>query len=238
MVGLIVPGGWEEFFRFIGEPYDGPMWPMEDNRNFFEVLLPKLKAASEQFDMVPCPQHKAVEPQAWHSSDSRLPGKLEPYFLRNGTGPAYIVGGMVCRPLITTAESAGKFAIGSIEVSWHKDLRSGIFDRPSRRLKFEHAHHAFQVVQGSMEFVVGDGPASRLGAGELLYVPKGTEFSFTAKSRFAKLYAFANGSGIVELLQRLGVDHQSPVLPEKASSWDDNSFKTLEDRLSFRLIET
>jgi len=237
MVGLIVPGGWEEFFRFIGEPYDGPMWPMEDHRNFFEVLLPKLKAAAEQFDMVPCPQHKAVEPQAWGSSDSKLPGKLEPYFLRSGAGPAYVVGGTVCRPLITTAESAGKFALGSIEASSHKDLQSGIFDRSSRLLRFESTHHAFLVVEGAMAFKIGGAKPSRLGAGELLYVPKGHGFSFVATTRFAKMYAFTNGGGVVELLQRLGRSHRSPILPEMASPWDESSLRSIEKPLGFRVTE-
>ena len=115
MVGLIVPGGWEEFFRFIGEPYDGPLWPLDDQRNVFEVLIPKLKAAAEQFDMIPLPQHKQFGPSPWKETENKLPGKLEPYFLKNATGPAYLAGGTVVRPLITTAESDGKFVIGSIE---------------------------------------------------------------------------------------------------------------------------
>ncbi len=69
-VGLIVPGGWEEFFRFIGEPYnDGPLYPLTDDRNVFEVLIPKLKAAAEKFDMVPVPDHPGVEPQPWEVVD-------------------------------------------------------------------------------------------------------------------------------------------------------------------------
>lgn len=238
MVGLIVPGGWEEFFRFIGEPYDGPMWPVEDNRNFFEVLLPKLKAASEQFDMVPCPQHQAVEPQAWSDIDGRLPGKMEPFFLRSGTGPAYLVGGTLCRPLISTAESAGKFAIGCIEASSHKDMQSGIFGKSRRRLRFETTHHAFQVVQGEMEFWVGEASPSTLAAGELLYVPRGTAFSFAATTRFAKMYAFANGGGMVELLQRLGSSHASPVLPEKASSWDESKLQSFEADLEVCILSS
>jgi len=232
-VGLIVPGGWEEFFRFLGEPYTGPMWPMEDKRNFFEVLLPKLKAAAEKFDMVPCPQHKGAEPQAWEASDNHLPGKLEPYFLKNNTGPAYIVGGTVCRPLITTAESAGKFAIGSIEGSGHSDLDSGIFSKPDRTLRFQNAHHAFQVVQGAVEFSVGFSTPSRLTAGELLYVPKDTEFRFQVVSRYMKLYAFTNGGGLIELLQKLGESHSHSILPEKASTWEESKLESLGAELGF-----
>lgn len=68
-LGLIVPGGWEEFFRFIGEPYAGPMYPLSDDRNPFLVLLPKLKAAAAKFDMVPMPRYPQFDPQPyWHGN--------------------------------------------------------------------------------------------------------------------------------------------------------------------------
>jgi hypothetical protein len=108
MVSLIVPGEWEEFCRFIGEPYDGAAWLTEDPRNFFENLLPKLKAAAEKFDMIPCPQHVACQPRDWNAKDNRLPGSLQPYFPKNGTGPAYALGGTLLRPLTTTAETSSR----------------------------------------------------------------------------------------------------------------------------------
>ncbi|KAK3671570.1 hypothetical protein LTR78_008492 [Recurvomyces mirabilis] len=217
--GLIVPGGWEEFFRFIGEPYSGPMWPMQDERNFFEVLLPRLKQAAEQFDMVPCPQHKQFEPQAWQSGDNRLPGIPEPYFLKNATGPAYEVGGTVSRPLVTTAESYGKFAIGSIEASCQHQEAS-IFAGKEKSIRFDAVHHAFMVTQGAVEFHLESHTSSNLSAGDVIYVPKGTNFRFSTMSRFSKMYAFANGGGVVELLSRLGQKHSLPILSDNVSKVD------------------
>lgn len=214
MMGLIVPGGWEEFFRFIGEPYSGPMWPVDDNRNFFEVLLPKLKAAAEQFDMVPCPQQEHFDPQPWSDDENQLPGKPVPYFLKNATGPAYILGGMVCRPLITTAEANGRFAIGCIEGS-SQHHASGIFAGEYEHAMFEEVHQAFHVVEGSVEFKI-DGANSKLHSGELVYVPKATPFRFEITSRFVKMYVYGNGGGLVEFLQEHGRAHDSVVLPEKA----------------------
>lgn len=225
-MGLIVPGGWEEFFRFIGEPYSKPMWPLQDDRNFFEVLLPKLKAASEQFDMVPCPQHKPFDPQPWLPSDNQLPGKAELYFLKSNTGPAYVVGGTVCRPLITTAESNDRFAIGTIEGSSQHNEYS-IFSKSDKRISFTDVHHAFHVVDGKVDFEIDRSPA-QLSAGELVYVPKGTAFRFTVISRFAKIYVFCNGPGMVELLQQLGEDYSFPILPESAKSWDVKELNALE----------
>ncbi|KAK5138470.1 hypothetical protein LTR08_000056 [Meristemomyces frigidus] len=236
MVGLIAPGGWEEFFRFIGEPYSGPMWPMDDNRKVFEVLIPKLKAAAEQFDMVPLPQHKQFGPQEWEESENHLPGQLEPYFLKNASGPAYEVGGTVCRPLITTAESSGKFSIGSIEGSSHFHEQS-IFAKDQQRLRFDNVHHAFQVAEGRVEFQLdGSTAPSKLAAGELIYVPKGTAFRFRHTSRFGKMYAFASGGGLVEALCKLGKSHVSPILPEKAEEFVDvGALERLQPELGFTI---
>lgn len=234
MVGLIVPGGWEEFFRFIGEPYSGPMWPMDDERNIFEVLIPKLKAASEQFDMVPCPQHKQFGPQEWQADENRLPGSPEPYFLKNASGPAYEAGGMVCRPLITTAESHGKFAIGSLEgTSQH--YQQSIFAKEERYLRFDKVHHAFQVVMGSVEFHLDSSAPSKLAAGEVIYVPKSTAFRFRMASRNNKMYVFANGGGLVEMLSKLGKDHSSPIPPEKAEAVEFGALEALQSRFGCSL---
>lgn len=131
-VGLIVPGGWEEFFRFIGEPYGGPLFPINDNRNIFEVLIPKLQAATLEHDVVPLPHHPSFDPQPWpKDGDSELPGATEPYFIRNGAGNQYLAaGGILCRPLITKAESSDKFSIASLEGTSH--YNSGLQRRHQR----------------------------------------------------------------------------------------------------------
>lgn len=236
MVGLIVPGGWEEFFRFIGEPYDGATWPTEDPRNFFEVLLPKLKAAAEKFDMIPCPQHVACQPGEWTAKDSRLPGSLEPYFLKNGTGPAYVVGGTVLRPLITTAETDGKFSIASLEGSSNASLQTSLFIGSGRRLKFSGVHHAFQVVEGAASFSIGSRRPSRVCAGELVYVPKDTEFTLEFASRYAKVYVFVNGRGLVGLLQDLGQTFRQPMLPEQAVPWAESNVESVGSAVGLQFV--
>ncbi|GAB7346324.1 hypothetical protein MBLNU457_5041t1 [Dothideomycetes sp. NU457] len=198
-VGLIVPGGWEEFFRFIGEPYSGPMWPMEDDRNPFEVLIPKLKAATEKFDMVPVMDQASFPPSEWQADENRLLGAPEEYFLKNGTGPKYLVSGSFVRPLATTAESNGRFTIASIEGS---ALHKGLFG--DQTIRFSKVHHCFQVVEGAIDIKIGDDGTSRLNAGELCYIPAGVSFKFDYTSRFAKAYVFSNGGGLIETLIKLG----------------------------------
>lgn len=232
-VGLIVPGGWEEFFRFIGEPYDGPMWPMEDNRNPFEVLIPKLKAAAEKFDMVPVRDQQYFPPSEWQETDNQLPGKAEPYFLKANTGPKYLVGGSVIRPLATTAESNGRFAIASIEGSELHKQKSVL--KAGSSINFHSVHHVLQCVEGAIEVKIGQEPVSRLAAGELAYIPAGTPFRFDYASRFAKAYVFSNGGGLLELLQRFAEPYQGTILPEKESQWDGSELDHLGSQFGYSI---
>lgn len=231
-LGLIVPGGWEEFFRFVGEPYNGPLFPVVDDRNPFQVLIPKLKAASEEFDMVPLPRHPYFAPQAWEETDGQLPGKSEPYFLRNMKGPKYLIGDTICRPMATMAESNGRFTIASIEGSSHHSEASLFAKKDS--ITFEDAHHCFQVCDGSIKFTV-NGTSSVLQVGETVYIPRGTAFKFEYVSRLAKAYVFSNAAGLVELLCRVGKTHEHSVIPEKAGESDLQQIEALGEELNFKL---
>ncbi|PBP15725.1 hypothetical protein BUE80_DR013557 [Diplocarpon rosae] len=97
-----------KYFRFIGEPYSGPLFPTNDKRNPFEVLVPKLIAAAETFDMIPVREKAHFEPQPWNpATDSKLPGTYARggYFLQADTGSRFVVGGTVVRPLATRRET-------------------------------------------------------------------------------------------------------------------------------------
>lgn len=230
-VGLIVPGGWEEFFRFIGEPYSGPLFPLSDDRNVFEVLIPKLKAAAEKFDMIPQPHHPHFDPQPWESDDNSLPDGLEPYFLKNGSGPKFLVGGTLCRPLVTSTQSAGRFSIASIEgSSYHEVSLLG----KGRTISFEDVHHCFQISDGSMYFEV-DGVGAHLATGETLFIPSGSKFGFSYAGRFAKAYVFSNGGGLVELMSKLGEHYEPPLIPENAPGSNASKLSDLQPEVGFTL---
>lgn len=185
------------------------MWPLVDNRNPFEVLIPKLKAATEKFDMIPQPKHPQCEPQPWDGTENTLPGKLAPYYLKADKGPKYLVDGVVVRPMVTTKESANKFAIGSIDgSSFHANVAL------ASTMSFASVHHALQVADGQIEVVV-DGTHTVLATGETLYIPKGSKFSLRIASRYARAYVFANGGGLIELLSAFGQAYEHGIAPEK-----------------------
>jgi mannose-6-phosphate isomerase-like protein (cupin superfamily) len=196
------------------------------------VLIPKLKLAAQEFDMVPQPQHPHFEPQPWAQDDDRLPGKLEPYFLRNDSGPKYLLGGMLCTPLATTAESDGRFCVGSVEgSSFHSS--ASLFAN-GKSIIFNTTHHCVQIVDGRVDFVV-NGAKGSLATGETLFIPAGIEFCFEFSSCLAKMYVFSNGGGLVELLCKLGMEYQAPVLPVKAAAWDSSNLSRYGKKLDYSL---
>ncbi|KAL1879646.1 hypothetical protein Plec18167_004108 [Paecilomyces lecythidis] len=227
-VGLIVPGGWEEFFRAIGDVYDGPMWPVKEEGNPLEILLPRIKAAAEKHDMVPCPDYEFFGPQPWNGSETSLPGAWEPYFLRAGSAPRSLVGGVIVSPLITTAESNGVFTIGSIEGSSRHTPNPVL-----QGLTFASSHHCFLVTEGFFELQIEGNGNTTLGPYETVYIPQGTKFSVNFGSQYSKAYVFANGGGLVELLRRIGSPYSYTMVLPVAESVDVQKAKAQESQLSF-----
>ena len=227
---LIIPGGWEDFFRAIGDPYSGPMFPPSDNQNFFEVLEPRIRAAIQEHDMVPVPDHPFVEPQPWNDeSDNVLPGALTPYFLQSGKGGRYLNGGVVVSPLITTAESDGKFSISFIEgSSWHEKGPLG------DSLRFQNTHHALQVADGAIDVIL-DGKLGRLNVAEIAFIPRGTVFSVVFRSRYAKVYVYASGPSVADALREIGSPYTDTMVPEKASPWKTSALASLQETYNFEL---
>ncbi|KUJ15465.1 RmlC-like cupin [Mollisia scopiformis] len=231
-IGLIIPGGWEEFFRFIGEPYAGPLFPTNDRRDPFEVLIPKLMAATEKFDMIPVREKAQFDPQPWDGTETRLPGKCETggYFLRVGAGEKFVVGGTVVRALARREETGGRFSIYEVGASEiHRGKGVG------RKLEFRDTHHAIYTVEGVLRLSI-DGSEVSTTAGETTFVPAGTKWSFEAGSGYARAYVFANGGGIGEVLTSVGSKYEFPGVPAEAESWDESKLKGLETELKYVVI--
>ncbi|KAH8646049.1 RmlC-like cupin domain-containing protein [Tricladium varicosporioides] len=231
-IGLIIPGGWEEFFRFIGEPYSGPLFPTNDRRNPFEVLIPKLMAATEKFDMIPCRDKQQFDPQPWDGSENVLPGKCENggYFLKENSGEKFVVGGTVVRPLARREETNGRFSIYTLEGS---SLHAG--KGLGKTLEFKDTHHAFFVVEGQLKLSI-DGQEVKTTVGETTFVPAGTKWSFGVESSYARAYVFANGGGVGEILTKVGEKYDEAVVPGEAGPCDHSKLGVLEGDLKFKVV--
>lgn len=224
-----------QFFRFIGEPFTGPLFPTHDDRSPFDVLIPKLIAATEKFDMVPVREKPQFYPQAWDGTESKLPGVCENggYFLKADTGPKFTVGGTIVRPLATRKESNGKFSVYSIEGS---KLHQGK-GLEEKTFTFEKTHHVIQVLEGLVSVVI-EGEEAIVGSMETIFMPAGKNWSCKVESAFAKYYVFANGGGIGEIFTTVGSPFQWAVVPEAAdvSGWNEKALKTSEKELGVVIV--
>lgn len=235
--GLIVPGGWEEFFRFIGEPFAtspmGPLFPTRDHRNPMEVLVPKLMAATEKFDMVPKRDHKGAEPSLCTKEDDKLSGEATtPYFLKSDAGPRYAAGGLLVKPLCQKADSNGKFSIARIEGSETIKAQYLAYNT----LNFKTSHHCFLVDMGSFRLTVNN-QTSTISAGETIFVPAGQEFTLEVASRYSALYVFTNGGGLVEFLVGMGKEYQSQIIAEEFPT-DAAEVDGLAEKVGVKIGET
>ncbi|RDW68334.1 hypothetical protein BP5796_08991 [Coleophoma crateriformis] len=232
-IGLIIPGGWEEFFRFIGEPYSGPLFPTNDKRNPFEVLIPKLMAATEKFDMIPVRDKAQFEPQPWDGSENKLPGLCENggYYLKDGAGEKYIVGNTVVRPMATRKETNGRFSIYELQGS----KLNG--DRKALTVEFAETHHAIFTVEGVLKLTV-DGSEVKTTASETSFVPAGSKWSLEVESPWARVYVFANGGGVGEIFTTTGTKYEGVAVPgiEEGKASDTSKLKDLAEELKFLVI--
>jgi mannose-6-phosphate isomerase-like protein (cupin superfamily) len=189
-------------------------------------------AATEKFDMIPVREKAQFDPQPWDGTENKLPGVCENggYYLKEGTGEKWAVGGTVVRPMATRKETNGRFSIYSLEGS---SLHTG--KGLSTAVEFKETHHAIYTVDGVVKLII-DGSEVKTTVGETTFVPAGTKWSFEAESVYARAYVFANGGGIGEILQSLGSKYEFPSVPADAAAWDESKLKTLETELKFAVI--
>lgn len=209
--GLVTPGDWVDFFRHVSEPYEGVILPENDNRDLKALLIPKVMAAKGQFDVVFQPHHQPPALGEWDKEDEKLPESKQGYFLRANTGPRWILGGVLSRPFITTAQCDGVCAISSIE-------SSDIYPEStllSKQLTFRTVDHCLCVIEGLLIVRIPGSPDSVIREGETALIPAGQTFSLKFGSRFVRVWSFTSGNGIEALVHRLGAPYESFLLPDE-----------------------
>jgi quercetin dioxygenase-like cupin family protein len=188
-------------------------------------------AATEKFDMIPVRGKAQFDPQPWDGTETKLPGVCENggYFLKANAGEKFAVGGTVVKPLATRKETNGKFSVYCVEGS-SLSSKKGL-DIP---LKFEDTHHAIYTATGVVKTVI-DGIETTSTSGETTFVPAGTSWRFAAKSAYAKMYIFANGGGIGEVLASVATKYELAGVPQlrEEVTWDEKKIKSLESKLKF-----
>lgn len=224
--GMITPGDWVDFFRYVSEPYEGILVPENDNRDLKSILIPKVMAAKERFDVVFQPHYVPPEVGQWSTADEKLPEGPEGYFLRANTGPRWMLGGVMSRPFLTTRQSNGLCAISSIESS--KDYGETMF---SKYMTFASVDHCLVIMEGTLKVSLQGSGDSLFREGETVVIPAGHAFALGFESKYVKFHSFADGNGIESLIHTAGKQVDDMVLPEQAPEYDASQFALATESL-------
>jgi hypothetical protein len=73
-MGLVAPGDWIDFFRYVGETYKGIIVPENDDRNLGAMLGEKMMVAKDRFDVHFKRDYQPPEVADWMDSEKVLPG--------------------------------------------------------------------------------------------------------------------------------------------------------------------
>lgn len=231
--GLITPGDWVDFFRYVSEPFEGILVPETDDRDLKSLLIPKVMAAKGKFDVVFQPHYVPPEVSDWTKEDEKLPEGNQGYFLRANTGPRWMLGGVMSRPFVTTKQSAGVCAISSIESS--KDYGDTVFSQP---MTFESVDHCFCVMEGKLKVTLNGSGEGIFHEGETVVIPAGQAFSLGFESKYVKVHSFADGDGIESLIHRAGGQIDQVVLPDQAPAHDASKIAAVAQELKITLQES
>ena len=215
LIGLIAPGDWVDFFRYVAEADHSLIAPEFDDRDLKAHIIPKVMAAKDKFDVQFVRNYQPPPVEEWKEDENRLPEGQEGYFMRFMTGPRWMCGGWMSRPFVTTKQNGGRFAISSIESS---DRYSGS-ELFSKSLLFEQVDHCFSVQEGCLAVVL-NGQETHIREGDTLVVPAGSPFSLQARSKYVRVYSFTSGDGIEALIHSAGEPAKGYLLPDKAPSTD------------------
>lgn len=212
LIGLVAPGDWIDFFRYVGETYTGVVVPEHDDRNLGALLGQRMMVAKDRFDVHFARDYQPPSLGDWLPTENTIPvGTSEPYFLKANTGPRWILNGVISRPFITTSQTGGRFAISSIE-------SSKVYQNTplSQWLKFETVDHCFYVMEGLLRVKIRSDEEvwSDVREGQTLVISAGDSFKLDFASRFVRIWSFTNGRGVEGLISDGGSLYNGHVLPD------------------------
>lgn len=227
--GLIDPGRWIDFFRYIGEAYEGIITPEFDNRNIRENIMKKMMKADRDYDVVFQPKHVPPPVGDFDDNDTKIPESKAAYYLRADTGPRWIAAGVLSRPFITTAQNDGKFAMTSLESSDHYGAS------PLSRFMTFKVDHCLTVIEGVLEISMQGGEKYLIHEGETAFIANGQGFALGFASRYVRVWTFSSGNGIESVIHEAGELFEGVVLPDEAKQFDQSRLDKACEKLGVQL---
>ncbi|KAJ6023903.1 hypothetical protein N7540_004700 [Penicillium herquei] len=223
MAGVIVPGGFEDLFYYLGTNYtsttDTPYVPKTYNDSSSSVPDSETMETLESYDVYAQldfePRRDLINGTApindttWHDGANDLGSAGEPYFVANGYGPKYLsskYGYQVIQPLVTSTQSQDlNYTLSTISLSYQTKNSP-----PSYTLD---GAAAFEVLEGMLSIQIGEYPLARLNMGDVAFIPANTNFTYYSDVAFTKVLYVSSGTD--------GVDQQ---LISGAEDWDFVTF--------------
>ncbi|KAF2141088.1 uncharacterized protein K452DRAFT_288467 [Aplosporella prunicola CBS 121167] len=229
LTGVIAPGGFEELFIAIGDgayasptgaefvPAAAPGPPPGTNNSGPGAAGPPPGMISQlqSFDVFAQldfqPRQDMVNGSApvdatWHTGSSAqalAPSPRAPAFVAKNRGPKFLhapAGAsayQLVAPLSRAAHTRANFSMGTITMS--APFANASATSPSSLTLPQPV--AFQLEEGELHVSVGKNASARLIQGDVLFVPAGTEFSYTATRPFTRwLYVTGGGEGSLDEL--------------------------------------
>ena len=232
-MGLVTPGDWVDFFRFVGEDYQGVLCDEFDNRNTGAVFGPKIREIKERFDVVFQPQFQGAEVADFEEGECVLPEVQEAYFLKANTGPCFLLEGVLSRPFITMKQSkgpSGNFAITSIESG--SELKNSVL---SKGFMFEKVHQVYHVLDGAISLTVNGEAGHLVRAGETAFIPAGTEVAVEFVDRYVRFWSYASGDGLETLIAEAGGAFEGKMVPDEIRSVDTDKAREAAKQLNIKV---
>jgi mannose-6-phosphate isomerase-like protein (cupin superfamily) len=234
-MGLVTPGQWVDFFRFVSETYEGVVADEFDARNPGAVFGPKIREIKEKYDVVFQPQFKGAEVSSFTAEDETLPAGCEAYFLKANTGPVHVLEGIISKPFITTKQSTGptgNFAITSIESSNRHS--NTILSKP---FTFEKVHQVFHVIDGAISLTVNGGEDSLVRGGETVFLPARTSVTIKFVDRYVRFWSYSSGDGLETLIKEAGEVFEGTIVPDshQCSKLDVERLKKVAAAMNVKL---
>ncbi|CAN9447560.1 unnamed protein product [Alternaria sp. RS040] len=232
-MGLVTPGDWVDFFRFVGEDYQGVLCDEFDNRNTGAVFGPKIREIKERFDVVFQPQFQGAEVADFEEGECVLPEDQEAYFLKANTGPCFLLEGVLSRPFITMKQSkgpSGNFAITSIESG--SELENSVL---SKGFMFEKVHQVYHVLDGAISLTVNGEAGHLVRAGETAFIPAGTEVAVEFVDRYVRFWSYASGDGLETLIAEAGGAFEGKMVPDEIRNVDADKVREAAKQLNIKV---
>jgi len=138
--------------------------------------------------------------------EGKLPGKAVPYFIRDGEGERYLVGGLVANLIARGADTGQLFEAAVLTGGRDANLPLHTHAR---------THEALLVLDGEVELWLGSAHYLLI-QGDYASIPEGTPHAFTMRGHRTRLLSWSTGQEMGGLYKTLGQPYAGYVQPPDA----------------------